>query len=33
MATLFSLYPFLLKLYADGGYKGPRFQEMILDRL
>ena len=26
MATLFGLYPFLLKLYADGGYQGPQFQ-------
>jgi transposase len=26
MATLFGLYPFLLKLYADSGYQGPRFQ-------
>jgi transposase len=26
MATLFGLYPFLLKLYADGGYQGPVFQ-------
>ena len=26
MATLFGLYPFLLRLYADGGYSGPRFQ-------
>lgn len=26
MATLFGLYPFLLKLYADGGYQGPGFQ-------
>ena len=25
--TLFGLYPFLLKLYADGGYQGPRFQQ------
>jgi transposase len=25
MATLFGLYPFLLKLYADAGYQGPRF--------
>ena len=24
MATLFGLYPFLLKLYADGGYQGAR---------
>jgi hypothetical protein len=26
MATLFGLYPFLLTLYADGGYQGPGFQ-------
>ena len=26
MATLFGLYPFLLKLYADGGYAGDTFQ-------
>jgi len=26
MATLFGLYPFLLKLYADGGYQGPVFR-------
>ncbi len=26
MATLFGLYPFLLRLYADGGYQGPEFQ-------
>ena len=26
MATLFGLHPFLLKLYADGGYQGPDFQ-------
>ncbi len=24
MATLFGLYPFLLKLYADAGYQGPK---------
>jgi len=27
MATLFGLYPFLLKLYADGGYQGEQFQK------
>ena len=27
MATLFGLYPFLTKLYADGGYQGPQFRE------
>ena len=26
MATLFGAYPFLLKLYANGGYAGPQFQ-------
>jgi transposase len=26
MATLFGLYPFLLKIFADGGYQGPVFQ-------
>ena len=27
MAALFGAYPFLLKLYADSGYTGPRFQQ------
>jgi transposase len=26
MASLFGLFPFLLKLFADGGYQGERFQ-------
>jgi transposase len=26
MATLFGMFPFLLKLYADGGYQGPIFR-------
>lgn len=26
MATMFGLFPFLLKLYADSGYRGPEFQ-------
>lgn len=26
MASLFGLFPFLLKLYADGGYQVPQFQ-------
>jgi transposase len=26
MATMFGLYPFLIKLYADGGYQGPLFR-------
>jgi transposase len=29
MATLFGLYPFLLKIYADGGYQGPVFQNAV----
>jgi transposase len=29
MATLFGMYPFLLKLYADGGYQGPVFQNAM----
>jgi len=29
MASLFGLYPFLLKLYADGGYQGPGFQAAL----
>jgi transposase len=31
MGTLFGLYPFLLKLYADGGYQGPVFQNAMKD--
>ena len=27
MATLFGLYPFLLKLYADSGHTGPKFKQ------
>ena len=27
MATLFGAFPFLLKLYADGGYQGPQFRD------
>jgi len=29
LATLFGLHPFLLKLYADGGYQGPEFQRAV----
>ena len=29
MATMFGLYPFLLKLYADGGYQGAGFQSAL----
>ena len=33
MATLFGAYPFLLKLYADGGYAGPQFQAGLQDAM
>jgi transposase len=28
-ATLFGLFPFLRKLYADGGYQGPVFKKAM----
>ena len=27
--TLFGLFPFLRKLFADGGYQGPKFQKAV----
>jgi transposase len=27
MSALFGMFPFLLKLYADSGYQGPKFQQ------
>jgi transposase len=29
LATLFGMFPFLLKLYADGGYQGRQFQAAV----
>jgi hypothetical protein len=29
LATLFEMYPFLKKLFADGGYQGPVFPEAL----
>lgn len=29
LATLFGLYPFLQKLFADGGYQGPQFRDEV----
>ena len=29
MSTMFGLFPFLLKLYADGGYQGAKFQQEL----
>jgi transposase len=29
LATLFGMYPFLKKLFADGGYQGPEFRKAL----
>jgi transposase len=29
LSTLFGTYPFLLKLFADGGYQGPQFADGV----
>ena len=29
IATMFGMCPFLLKLYADGGYQGPVFRRVV----
>jgi transposase len=26
---MFGMYPFLMKLYADGGYRGPLFRRVV----
>src|ERR1700712_4578737 len=31
MSSLFGLFPFLLKLYADSGYQGPKFQQGVAE--
>jgi transposase len=33
MASLFGLYPFLKKLFADGGYQGPHFRQRLAEAL
>lgn len=33
MSNLFGLFPFLKKLFADGGYQGPRFEQAIAKKL
>jgi len=33
LATLFGLFPFLTKLFADGGYQGPKFRTELAKRL
>jgi transposase len=30
MSTMLGAFPFLLKLYADRGYQGPKFQQGVL---
>jgi len=32
MATLFGMFPFLQKLFADGGYQGPEFTTALATR-
>jgi transposase len=29
MSSLFGMFPFLLKLYADSGYQGTKFQQGV----
>ena len=29
LSTLFGLFPFLKKLFADGGYQGPQFRDAL----
>ena len=29
LSSLFGMFPFLEKLFADGGYQGPKFQKAI----
>jgi transposase len=29
LETLFGLFPFLRKIFADGGYQGPQFQKAL----
>ena len=29
LSTLFGMHPFLLKLFADGGYQGPQFKVAV----
>jgi transposase len=33
MATLFGMFPFLQKLFADGGYQGPQFANALTKTL
>jgi transposase len=30
LSTLFGMYPFLVKLFADAGYQGPQFQSAVM---
>ena len=33
LSTLFGLYPFLSKLFADAGYQGPQFRRALAEVL
>ena len=33
LSTLFGMYPFLVKLFADAGYQGPQFADAVAKHL
>ena len=33
LATVFGMYPFLRKLFADAGYQGPRFAAAVAEHM
>ena len=33
LSKLFGLFPFLKKLFADGGYQGPQFEQAVMEIL
>jgi transposase len=33
LSAMFGLYPFLQKLFADGGYQGPKFRDTLAKAL
>ena len=33
LSTLFGMFPFLQKLFADGGYQGPQFANAVVKSL
>ena len=33
LSTLFGMFPFLVKLFADAGYQGPKFRQAVKEIL